>query len=548
MMNRPESRHSQDVETQKEFPPPVQPHAMPNKARSPTLEEVSKIMRRMRAETKELTDETLRKSKEKSANRLFHERDMPPSAPLPRQSKRGGYTPRTPSGTPRSGNINWGESLLAQPNFLLDNQESCILNAINSIHKKIEETSHHNTARLVITLERMANAIDALTEKISKQTDLLKDLIPSQNSEKTEKYPWTLGQEKDKNTCERFTRRTTSESMLEYHQRLDRDAKEILLPRIGEDNAERRHRSEVRRRIGMYQRFGQTSIPDKPLEQRGDNKRTSHSNERSPFQPWVKSPKIKEPLREKISPVRNPPKERSPLESDPVKAGEQEEYLEKWYEKAIRMAEVRILTPYPEGVRLEILKNGPAFPDKKWSGENDMESFWQWFTELLGFLASQGCKGPQFDEVHLDCLIRRLGGPAFNLGIRLQDEALLRGDEGMFLEVLNTLMRTFIKASATLNVTKKYRNVKYEAEKGLKQFYLALSKAASQMVMPPDQVSFNARFLNYIPLEWKREMIAHDRIRADFSSNEEMIKAISQVDEIIDGLKMSSAHKSGYYT
>src|SRR6266436_9287896 len=95
---------------------------------------------------------------------------------------------------------------------------------------------------------------------------------------------------------------------------------------------------------------------------------------------------------------------------------------------------------------------------------------------------------------------------------------------------------------------KKYRNIKYEAEKGLKQFYLELSKAASQMVTLPDQALFNARFLNNIPLEWKREMIAHDRIRVDFSSNKEMIKAISQVDKIIDGLKMSSAHKSGYYT
>ena len=98
-------------------------------------------------------------------------------------------------------------------------------------------------------------------------------------------------------------------------------------------------------------------------------------------------------------------------------------------------------------------------------------------------------------------------------------------------------MRTFIKASAALNATKKYRNVKYEVEKGLKQFYLELSKAASQMVMLPDQASFNAWFLNNIPLEWKREMIAHDRIRA-----------ISRVDEIIDRLKMSSAYKSGYYT
>src|SRR6266705_3701573 len=97
----------------------------------------------------------------------------------------------------------------------------------------------------------------------------------------------------------------------------------------------------------------------------------------------------------------------------------------------------------------------------------------------------------------------------------------------MFLEVLNTLLRIFIKASAVLNTTKKYCNVKYEVEKGLKQFYLELSKAVSKMVMLPDQASFNARFLNYIPLEWKREMIAHNRIRVDFSSNKEMLKAIS---------------------
>src|SRR6266705_6705132 len=118
----------------------------------------------------------------------------------------------------------------------------------------------------------------------------------------------------------------------------------------------------------------------------------------------------------------------------------------------------------------------------------------------------------------------------------------------MFLEVLNTLMRTFIKASATLNVTKKYRNVKYKVEKGLKQFYLELSKAVSQMVTPPDQASFNARFLNRIPSEWKREMITHDRIRVDFSSPSEMILAASHIDEVIDGLKMASAYRLGTYT
>ena len=138
----------------------------------------------------------------------------------------------------------------------------------------------------------------------------------------------------------------------------------------------------------MYRRFGQTSTPNQPLEQRGDTEQISHNNERIPIQLRAKSPEMKELLREKTSPARNPPKEKSPLDSDPAKAGEQEEYLEKWYKKAIRMAEIRKLTPYLDGVKLEVIKNGLVFPDKKWSGENDMESFWQWFTELLGFLTS----------------------------------------------------------------------------------------------------------------------------------------------------------------
>src|SRR6266705_4787793 len=68
------------------------------------------------------------------------------------------------------------------------------------------------------------------------------------------------------------------------------------------------------------------------------------------------------------------------------------------------------------------------------------------------------------------------------------------------------------------------------------------------MVTLPDRVSFNARFLNGIHSEWKREMIAHDRIRADFSSPLEMILAASCINKVIDGLKMASAYHLGKYT
>jgi len=67
----------------------------------------------------------------------------------------------------------------------------------------------------------------------------------------------------------------------------------------------------------------------------------------------VKSPEIKELLQEKTSPARNPPKEKSPLDSDPVKAGEQEEYLERWYEKCYRNG-FRGTQPEPFGSQAEV--------------------------------------------------------------------------------------------------------------------------------------------------------------------------------------------------
>jgi hypothetical protein len=75
-----------------------------------------------------------------------------------------------------------------------------------------------------------------------------------------------------------------------------------------------------------------------------------------------------------------------------------------------------------------------------------MEQFWKWYTELLGFLASRGCKGPQYDEVHLDNLIQGLGEPALSLRVKLQDEALLNEEEEKFSYVLDVLTRMYIKA------------------------------------------------------------------------------------------------------
>ena len=90
---------------------------------------------------------------------------------------------------------------------------------------------------------------------------------------------------------------------------------------------------------------------------------------------------------------------------------------------------------------------------------------------------------------------------------------------------------------------KRYLTIKYSPSKGLCQFYTELLDATMGMVTPPDQASFNTRFLNGIPKEWQWEMVAHNHITPDCSSHLEILASASQIDSIIDLMKAIAAYK-----
>ncbi|KAF8326310.1 uncharacterized protein EI90DRAFT_3018632 [Cantharellus anzutake] len=195
-------------------------------------------------------------------------------------------------------------------------------------------------------------------------------------------------------------------------------------------------------------------------------------------------------------------------------------HLERWYHKATWMAKLLTFTPHIDRVKWDWLNNGPTrLPDMKWSGENDTEIFWQWYTTLLGFLTSRGYRGAHYDEIHLDCLIGGLAEPALSHGLKLHEEALLRDKGGKFLEVLDTLMRTYIKEPTTL---------KYNAGKGPRQSY--------------PKPSLNARFLDNILPECKEEII-----KMGFSSFEEMFRTTSRMDEMKNRLRIAPAYRPERY-
>ena len=154
----------------------------------------------------------------------------------------------------------------------------------------------------------------------------------------------------------RFASRAASERTVEYGQRLEKDAEEIYFPPREEEEEAKRHRLEVRRQLNNYQRYSQGPPNNSPCTCEVDSRPPPERRERTQGEDYL---------------------------TRPTRLGTHEDFLEEWYGKVMRMTKIHILTPHPEGVKLEALKNGPVqFPDKKWSGENDMEQFW-----MLGFLA-----------------------------------------------------------------------------------------------------------------------------------------------------------------
>ncbi|KAF8314123.1 uncharacterized protein EI90DRAFT_3022469 [Cantharellus anzutake] len=151
-------------------------------------------------------------------------------------------------------------------------------------------------------------------------------------------------------------------------------------------------------------------------------------------------------------------------------------HLERWYHKATQMAELLTFTPHIDRVK------------------------WDWLNNE----------------------------PALSHGLKLHEEALLRDKGGKFLEVLDTLMRTYIKEPATLKVMEKYCNVKYNAGKGPGQSY--------------PEPSLNARYLENILPECKEETI-----KMGFSSFEEMFRTTSRMDEMKNRLRIAPAYRPECY-
>ena len=105
-------------------------------------------------------------------------------------------------------------------------------------------------------------------------------------------------------------------------------------------------------------------------------------------------------------------------------------------------------------------------------------------------------------------------------------------------------MRTYLKWSAALPLTKLFKTLLYDPSKGIKSFYTQLLQVSEKMITHPDQAMFNEHFINALPSHFKEELVMHDKISVDFSSKGELWMAVLCLDHAYDSLKAINAYQN----
>ena len=68
--------------------------------------------------------------------------------------------------------------------------------------------------------------------------------------------------------------------------------------------------------------------------------------------------------------------------------------------------------------------------------------------------------------------------------------------------------------------------------------------AAEQMIMQPDQATFNKCFINALPSHIRDELVMQDQIAVDYTSCDQLWTAVLRVDHALDSLKAVQAYCS----
>src|SRR5215471_233719 len=176
------------------------------------------------------------------------------------------------------------------------------------------------------------------------------------------------------------------------------------------------------------------------------------------------------------------------------------------------------------------IKNVKVPTPELYGGEPDVEAFEAWLLSLLRWLVINRYCGPDFDHLR----VQLAGTFLKDKAIRWYNDEVVGAHriktKWNFEEVIISLFDRCVQAATVHQATKRFEEVLYTPDKGVKDYYSNLTRWASRMPQPPNAYSFRKRFLNGLPNEIIGKMIERGAV-PEYASIRTMVKTVQRIED-----------------
>jgi len=136
----------------------------------------------------------------------------------------------------------------------------------------------------------------------------------------------------------------------------------------------------------------------------------------------------------------------------------------------------------------------------KYGGQDDMEKFDDWLTQLLKYFRTFKITGYGRDRdrvLYTGLYLKGMATEWYNQEVNTPER---HTGYWSFEDLICGLFKRFIHEATAQQAAINYDHMHYSPEKGALAFYNDLKRRAHHMVEPPDEYSFRRKFIGGLPL------------------------------------------------
>ena len=177
----------------------------------------------------------------------------------------------------------------------------------------------------------------------------------------------------------------------------------------------------------------------------------------------------------------------------------------------------------------EVKAMSPPKPGK-YGGQDDIEKFNDWLTQLLKYFRTFKVTGYGHD---VDCVLytglylKGIAAEWYDQEVELPDRRI---DYWSFKDLICGLFKRFIHEATAQQAATNYNCMRYSAEKGALAFFNDMKQCAHRMVEPPDDYSFRRKFIRGLPHSIIKTVLEAQGIMVEHSTMDEILNEVKRME------------------